>query len=103
MDTRPFHSSPPKPTPRGYNLYSTKPVPLVNSRKRQLRENMEGYFLGPMNPSEFMRAFMPINSSGVSRPPGEIDFSLVYAQGSEKSMYDPFVSNFLLIQRQRSY
>jgi len=98
MTTRQFHSTPPKPTPRGYNLYSTKPVPLAKARKQQQRENMQGYFLGPMDPSEFMRSFMPMNSSNMGLPPGEIDFSLVYTQRNERLMYDPFVWHYLLTQ-----
>ena len=95
MATRPFHSTPPKPTPRGYNQYSTNPIPLAKARKQQLRENMQGYFLGPMDPSEFMRSFMPVNSSGIGHFPDKIDFSTVYSQRNERLMYDPFVRCFL--------
>jgi len=91
MTTRLYHSTPPKPTPRGYNLHSTKPVPLAKARKRQLRENMQGYFLGPMDPSEFMRSFMPTNSQNPGDPPDGVDFCKVYEQANEKLMYAPFV------------
>ena len=91
MATRPFHSTPPKPTPRGYTQYSSKPAPLVEVRKKQLRENMHGYFLGPMDPSEFMRSFMPVNSQNPLSPPDGIDFRRVYDQANERSMYTPFV------------
>ena len=101
MATRPFHSTPPKPTPRGYILYSAKPVPLAKARKQQLRENMQGYFVGPMDPSEFMRSFMPSNSPNQGDPPDGIDFREVYEQANERSMYAPFVGHFLLTQRHR--
>ena len=96
MATRLFHSTPPKPTPRGYNLYSVKPVPLAKARRQQLRENMHGYFLGPMDPSEFMRSFMPVNSRDLGAPPNGIDFSQVYDQASERLMYAPFVRRYVL-------
>ena len=101
MATRPFHSTPPEPTPRGHNLYSTKPVPLAKARKQQLRENMQGYFVGPMDPSEFMRSFMPFNTPNQGSPPDGIDFREVYDQANERSTYAPFVGHFLLTQRQR--
>jgi len=91
MDTRPFHSTPLKLTPRGYNQYTSKPALLAKTRKQQLRENMHGYFLGPMDPTEFMSSFMPINSQNLGSPPDGIDFSEVYEQANEKSMYAPFV------------
>ena len=59
---------------------------------------MNGYFLGPMDPGEFMRSFMPVNSPGAGHFSGEIDFSPVYSQRNEKLMYDPFVSRSLPIQ-----
>jgi len=96
MATRLFHSTPPKPTPRGYNLYSSKPVPLAKARKQQLRENMHGYSLGPMDPSEFMGSFMPINSQTLGVLPDGIDFRQVYEQTNERSMYAPFVSRHVL-------
>jgi len=52
---------------------------------------MHGYFLGPMDPSEFMRSFMPVDSRDLGSPPDEIDFSEVYNKANEKLMYDPFV------------
>ena len=91
MATRLFHSTPPKPTPRGYNQYSSKSVPLAKARKQQLRENMHGYFLGPMDPSEFMRSFMPVNSQNPQSLPDGIDFRRVYDQTNERLMYTPFV------------
>ena len=91
MAARLFHSSPPKLTSRGYNQYSTKPIPLAKTRKQQLRENMRGFFLGPMDPSEFMRSFMPTNSQHLGSPPDGIDFSQVYEQVNERAMYAPFV------------
>ena len=100
MDTRQFHSSPPKPTPRGYTPYSANPIPLAKARKQHLRENMQGYFLGPMDPGEFMRSFMPVNSSDLGHPPNKIDFSLVYDQPNERLMYEPFVRLLLLLQLQ---
>jgi len=98
MDTRLHNSSPPKLTPRGFYPHSANPVPLANARKKQLRENMEGYFLGPMDPSEFIRSFMPANSPSAGNPPPKIDFSPVYTPLNESLMYDPFVSHFLLVQ-----
>jgi hypothetical protein len=88
MATRLFHSTPPKPTPRGYNQYSAKPAPLAKTRKEQLRENMHGYFLGPMDPASSC-AFMPINSQNLGGPPDGIDFRQVYDQPNERSMYAP--------------
>jgi len=102
MATRLFHSTPPRPTGRGFNPYSAKPTPLAEARKKQLRKNMEGYFLGPMDPTEFIESFMPVNSSSLRRPPSELDFSLVYSQRNERLMYDPFVRHFILIQYQQS-
>jgi len=90
MAARLFQSSPPKPTPRGYIQYSNRPIPLAKARRQQLRENMQGYFLGPMDPDEFMRSFMPINSSNPVDPPDGIDFREVYEQVNERSMYAPF-------------
>ena len=95
--TRLFHSTPPKPTPRDYNLHSTKPVPLAKAHKQQLRENMQGYFLGPMDPSEFMHSFMPINSSNLGDPPDGIDFREVYEQANERLMYTPFVRHCITL------
>ena len=97
MAARLFHSSPPKPTPRGYNQYSSKRVLLAGTRKKQLRENMHGYFLGPMDPSEFMSSFMPINSQNLGSPPDGIDFCEVYEQTNEKSMYAPFVRHPIIL------
>ena len=51
--------------------------------------------MGPMDPDEFMRSFMPVNSSGISHFPDKIDFSTVYNQRNERLMYDPFVRRFL--------
>jgi len=98
MTTRPFHSSPPKLSPRGYVPHSTDPTPLVKARQKRLLEGMSGCFLGPMDPTEFMRSLMPINSSGIGHFSDEIDFSLVYNQRNERSMYDPFVRQFLTKQ-----
>ena len=103
MTTRLFHSTPPRPTARGFNQYSSKPTPLAEARKKQLRENMQGYFLGPMDPTGFMDSFMPVNLSSLGCPPSELDFSPVYSQRNEKSMYDPFVRQFLLIKQQQSH
>ena len=91
MATRLFHSSPPKLTPRGFIQHSAKPVPLAKTRKQQLRENMRGHFLGPMDPNEFMRSFMPVNSQHLGSSPDGIDFSQVYEQANERAMYAPFV------------
>ena len=91
MATRPYHSTPPKLTPRGYNRYSAKPILLAKARKQQLRENMDGYYLGPMDPNEFMCSFMPVNSQNLGNPPDGIDFCKVYEQANERSMYAPFV------------
>ena len=52
---------------------------------------MVGYFLGPMDPSEFMRSFMPINSQTLGSPLDGVDYRQVYEQPNEKSMYAPFV------------
>jgi hypothetical protein len=97
MAEKPHNSSPPKLTPRGFIQCSVKPVPLAKDRQAQLRKNMEGYFLGPMDPTDFMNAFMPINSQNSGSPPEGIDFSGVYGQKIEKMMYEPFVSCFVLI------
>jgi hypothetical protein len=100
MADRLFHSTPPKPTPRGFTQYSSKPAPLAKARKQQLRENMHGYFLGPMDPSEFMCSFMPVNSQNLGDPPDGIDFHRVYDQANERLMYTPFVRHYALLQRQ---
>ena len=91
MYTRQCQSSPPKVTPRGFNQYSTAPIPPAKKRQDQLRKNMEGYYLGPMDPSQFMSAFMPINSRSLGTPPDGIDLSDVYNQKLERLMYNPFV------------
>lgn len=54
---------------------------------------MDGYFLGPMNPAEFMWSFMPMNSQNLVASPGGIDSTQVYQMTTEKSMYGPFVSH----------
>ena len=97
MATRLFHSTPPKPTPRGYNQYSAKSAPLAKARKQQLRENMHGYFLGPMDPSEFMRSFMPTDSQNLGSPSDGIDFRQVYDQANERLMYAPFVRRCVIL------
>jgi len=97
MDTKQFLSTPPKPTPRGYNQYSSGQALLAKTRRQQLRENMHGYFLGPMDPSEFMRSFMPVDSRNLGTPPDEVDFSKVYNKANEKSMYDPFVRRCVIL------
>lgn len=99
MATGPFHSTPPKATTRGYVKYSAKPTPLAKERRERLRKNMEGYYLGPMDPADFMDAFMPINSPNFGSPPENIDFAEVYCQISEKLMYDPFVSRSIILQQ----
>ena len=102
MTPRQFHSTPPKPTPRGYIQYSTRPVPLAQARKQQLRENMQGYVLGPMDPNEFMRSFMPVNAKNSPtpyNPPDGIDFREVYEQDNERSMYAPFVRRRIVSQQ----
>ena len=91
MAEKPFHSTPTKATARGTYQYSAKGAPLAKTRKEQLCENMQGYFLGPMDPHEFMRAFMPINSRSLGSPPDGIDFKKVYDNPKEESMYKPFV------------
>ena len=94
MATRLSHLIPPKPMSRGYNQYSAKPPAKV--RMQQLRENMHGCFLGPMDPSEFMRSFMLINSQSLEGLPGGIDFCQVYDQANEKLMYAPFVRRYVI-------
>ena len=64
---------------------------------------MEGYFLGPMDPGEFMLSFMPVNSSSIGHPPNEIDFDPVCNQPNERLMYEPFVSHPILIQSQQPH
>ena len=96
MATRKFHSTPPKPTARGYFQYSAKPAPLAKERKDQLRKNMQRYYLGPMDPTQFISSFMPMNSQEFAGSPDDIDFSKVYEQANERSMYDPFVSPFVV-------
>ena len=89
-----YNSSPIKPSPRGCNPHSANPVLSAKQRKVQLRTIMDGYYLGPMDPSQFMSSFMPINSeSGLASPPDTTDstFLRVFEQGNEKAMYDPFV------------
>ena len=81
----------------GYSQYSARPVLFTETRKQQLRENMHGYFLGPMDPTEFMSSFMPINSQNLGSPPDGIDFSGVYEQANEKSMYAPFVRHPVIL------
>lgn len=97
MENRPFHSTPPKLTPRGSIQYSAKPAPLAKERREQLRKNMKGYYLGPMDPAQFMHSFMPVNSQNFGSPPDDIDFREVYDQINEKAMYDPFVSLFVVL------
>jgi len=97
MATKPYHSTPPKPTPRGYNQYSSGPAPLAKARRQQLQKNMHGYFLGPMDPSEFMSSFMPVDSRKLGSPPDGIDFRQVYDQTSEKLMYGPFVRRCVIL------
>jgi len=53
---------------------------------------MEGYFLGPMDPSEFMSSFMSVNAQNLSDISDGIDFRQVYEQADELWMYAPFVS-----------
>ena len=88
-----YKSSPVKPSPRAVNPHSVDPFPLAKKRKDQLRKTMHGYYLGPMDPSQFMSSFMPINSQSLGSPPAGIvsDFLRVFNQDNEKSMYDPFV------------
>ena len=98
MATIPLHSTPPRPTPRGYNQYSSSKLAVpAKARRQQLRKNMDGYFLGPMDPTEFMDSFMPTNSRNLGVSPNGVDFSEVYNQAAEKSMYLPFVSRHFLL------
>ena len=60
---------------------------------------MGGYFLGPMDPSEFMGSFMPINSQNLGSPPDGIDFRQVYEQTNERLMYAQFVSRRIIPRR----
>ena len=92
MATRKFHSTPPKPTARGYIQYSAKPVPPAKERKGQLRKNMQRYYLSPMDPTQFISSFMPVKSQEFAGSPDDIDFSKFYKRTNERSMYDPFVS-----------
>jgi hypothetical protein len=50
-----------------------------------------------MDPTEFLSSFMPINSQDLGKPPDGIDFSEVYKQPNEQSMYGPFVSHFRFV------
>ena len=94
MATRKFHSTPPKPTSRGFIQYSANPAPLAKERRERLRKNMQRYYLGPMDPAQFISSFMPVNSQDFGDYPDDIDFSKVYKQINERPMYDPFVSPF---------
>ena len=85
------NSSPIKPSPRCCNPHSANPALSAKKRKDQLRTIMDDYYLGPMDPSQFMTSFMLINSQSLGSPPAEIDFLQVFKQDDEKSMYDPFV------------
>ena len=58
---------------------------------------MQGYYLGPMDPSEFMRSFMPMNSPNPGDLLDGIDFREVYEQVDERLMYAPFVSHWGII------
>ena len=58
---------------------------------------MDGYFLGPMEPSEFMSSFMPVDSRKLGSVPDGIDFRQVYDQADEKSIYAPFVRRCVVI------
>ena len=97
MANRKFHSTPPKPTARGYIQYSAKPAPLAKERKEQLRKNMQRYYLGPMDPTQFISSFMPVNSQDSGDTSDDIDLSEIYKQTKERSMYDPFVSPFAFL------
>ena len=98
MATRPSHSTPPRPTPRGYNQYNSSKLSVpAETRRQQLRKNMDGYFLGPMDPTEFMDSFMPMNSRNLGVSPDGVDFKEVYNQATEKLMYSPFVSRHFLL------
>ena len=57
---------------------------------------MSGYVLGPMDPSEFMRSFMPINSQHLGSPPDGIDFRQACEQHNERLMHAPFVRNHVI-------
>ena len=92
MAARPYQSSPVKSTTRGFNRFSSAVVRPANKRKSQIRKNMEGYYLGPMDPTEFMTSFMPINSPNFRNSPKHVNFSNVYKQANERSMYGPLVS-----------
>jgi hypothetical protein len=61
---------------------------------------MDGYYLGPMDPSQFMSSFMPINSRSLGSLPPETDsnFLRVFKQANEKAMYDPFVILLAILQ-----
>ena len=69
---------------------------MARARQKRLRENMEGHFLGPMDPTEFMDAFMPVNS-GIGGIPDDIDFREVYDRRCEKEMYEPFVRDSVAV------
>jgi len=58
---------------------------------------MDGHFLGPTEPSEFMRSFMPVDSHKLGSLPDGIDFRQVYDQADEKLMYAPFVRRCVVI------
>lgn len=58
---------------------------------------MENYCLGPMDPAQFMASFMPINSQNFEDTSDEIDFSKVYQQNNDRSMYGPFVSSSIIL------
>jgi len=58
---------------------------------------MNGYFLGPMDPSEFMCSFMPVDSQKLGSLPDGIDFRQVYDQVDEKLMYAPFVRRCVIL------
>ena len=92
MVDRLFSSAPPKLTPKGHTRYSAKPIPLAKHRSELLRRNMQGYHLGPTDPSQFTSLFVPIlTPKPLESLPNGIDFRQVYEQPNEKSMYDPLV------------
>ena len=98
MAPKQLHSTFPKLTPRGSIHHNAKPVPLAKELKEQLqKKNMEGYYVGPMDPTQFMNSFMSINSQNFGSSPDNVDLSKVYKQTNERLMYELFVSCFIAL------
>jgi hypothetical protein len=71
------------------------------STHHRLASDVEGHFIGPMPPSDFLQIFLPPSTSQIPPRPSfdKSIFRNVLAQGSQRAIYDALVCTIYLSHR----